>query len=733
MRRHRILVALAIVAPAVASLLAFGDTLAGGLLSDDYLLNVYRLRGGDGLGVDWSVPFADLARPWLGFGAPFYRPLLSFTFAIDLARGGADPTALHQTNLLLHALVTSAGALLCALHAPAPRRALAALLGGVLIAVHPVAVEPVAWIAARNSGLEVAVRTLALAAFAVHLRSRSRASGIASFTFAALALSAKESAIVLPVAFVALDLLHRPRRRLRERAVLHARYVPLWVGYAGLRIALLGTFAGDGGSAGPRDAATLASNALGKVAALLTPHLAARTAAFDAVTIIGVAAGAALLALALARRPALTLVALGWAALDVAPTFALRMQGGFGGSRLIYGALPALAVATCALPLRTRGNGAAGARTPLWLAVLVALFAATLVPLARSRSDDYRQAWSAMRAATAELAPLAAAASRDHPLAIAAMPQATAPGLPPCNPNAWFPFVERPQQPVDAPMVSLGFVTVEVPGSESLLGDPGTVRALRAAGATIASWDAANDRFLTRGPTPAPTALPPLRTTPEGGIWRARFATAVDAEAVEQVTIVAELPAGSNGDARLSWFTLDPNLPLPYALEGVSFAVPTAGPADHRATLVVDLTRELGPTALATIGLPIQGFVLRLPDGARLLELTAESRLPELPAPFPAAAAALDFADLAAAFRAPAELAAGTRLRLALLDPMSAHVIEISAGVPLAFDDRLRTGLATALRLSRAGYVACYLEARAPQGRAGHARSPLVALRLTGR
>ena len=93
-----------------AGLWLVAPSLDGYLLSDDLLLpGALRGAGPDRLGVDWSRVAADWYGPWLGFDNAFWRPLLSLTFGIDLARaaGGTAAVELHQTNVAIHLLTVA--------------------------------------------------------------------------------------------------------------------------------------------------------------------------------------------------------------------------------------------------------------------------------------------------------------------------------------------------------------------------------------------------------------------------------------------------------------------------------------------------------------------------------------------------------------------------------------------------------------------------------------------------
>lgn len=183
------------------------DTLPNDFTYDDHPIIVYNPRVRDWTSFseiwlrDWwfsqysDVSLTDPHRDRL------YRPLTFFTFAVQYAIHGFDPLPFHAVNLALHALacllvVRLAGRIL------AGRRA--ALLAGLLFAVHPIHVEAVANIVGRAEVLATVFILLALLAVAP-ARGRVtavRIAGAALATFAALLC--KETAISTPAIAVIL-------------------------------------------------------------------------------------------------------------------------------------------------------------------------------------------------------------------------------------------------------------------------------------------------------------------------------------------------------------------------------------------------------------------------------------------------------------------------------------------------------------------------------------------------
>jgi tetratricopeptide (TPR) repeat protein len=116
-----------------AALAAFGASLGSGFHFDDYAI--------------FSDPALQSARGWIEVWAPLQtRPFTYFTFWLNRQMGAGDPLGYHLFNLLFHlAAVLLAWECLRRL---LPQRA--ALIAGVLFALHPVQAEAVNYVWARS-------------------------------------------------------------------------------------------------------------------------------------------------------------------------------------------------------------------------------------------------------------------------------------------------------------------------------------------------------------------------------------------------------------------------------------------------------------------------------------------------------------------------------------------------------------------------------------------------------
>ncbi len=151
------------------------------------------------------------------------RPLRTLEFALDWKLFGADPRAFHLHSLLWHAAASALMVLVM-------RRLLgdgrAAVVAGLVWALHPAQTESVAWISSRG---DVAMGALALLSLLFALRSDGFDRGLAiSLAAAALAMLYKEAALGIVVVVAAL-------RVTRLSRVPWWPYVVVAVAYASYR------------------------------------------------------------------------------------------------------------------------------------------------------------------------------------------------------------------------------------------------------------------------------------------------------------------------------------------------------------------------------------------------------------------------------------------------------------------------------------------------------------------
>jgi len=176
----------------------------------------------------------------------YYRPFMYLIYLATYLVFGLEPWGFHLVNVLAHAgvsvLVFGIARRLAAAAGPEPRAF--PLLAGLLFATHPIHTEPVAWVAGMA---DLGLALFGLLALWLHARARA-VSSAAALLAAALC---KETAVVLPLALGAWDLLFREggRRWRRTLRGLVPHAVALAV-YFGLRYAALGGIAPTVGDTG---------------------------------------------------------------------------------------------------------------------------------------------------------------------------------------------------------------------------------------------------------------------------------------------------------------------------------------------------------------------------------------------------------------------------------------------------------------------------------------------------
>lgn len=147
----------------------------------------------------------------------YYIPLSMVSLMLDDAMGGRpdDLRAFHRTSLTLHVLNTMLIVLLLygLFGATIP-----AALAGLMFGLHPLTVEPTAWVTERKTLLSTFFALACILSYVLHCRRRERAWLAASVAFYAMALLGKPTVVMLPLLLLLLD--YWPLKRFDRGAVL---------------------------------------------------------------------------------------------------------------------------------------------------------------------------------------------------------------------------------------------------------------------------------------------------------------------------------------------------------------------------------------------------------------------------------------------------------------------------------------------------------------------------------
>ncbi len=355
---------------------------------------------------------SDYWAPTLASG--LYRPLVTSSYALDVAVGGRDPLGFHLVNLALHAGV-------CVLVLSLLRRLTGdvglAAASAFLFAAHAVHTEVVANVTAGRP--ELLASAFLLVSLHAHLAGR-RAAALAAF---GLALLCKESAAAwIGIVYLTDAVYGEPAEPLSLRRlllVLRQRLWPVYAGYLGMLAAYAGLRLLALGPDASLPAPALLDNPLARLDAfwrianalqvlwryallLVLPLRLAYDYSYAEIPLLGPgdprlalllalsAAGAAVL-IAAFRRSRDLFYALGFTGLTLAPASNLVVPTGtIMAERLLY--LPSLGFCL-ALVLGLRRLAAALARAPRDRARIGAALVALVVALHAARSLERVPDW----------------------------------------------------------------------------------------------------------------------------------------------------------------------------------------------------------------------------------------------------------------------------------------------------------------------------------------------------
>jgi len=180
----------------------------------------------------------------------YYRPLIIMSFYADYLMWGLRSTGFHITNILIHAfnsvLVFIFILLLFYNH---EKRIQISLIGGLLFAIHPRHIESIAWIAARTDLLCAFFFLLTLMLYLYFIQLNKKILFLLSVSCFVAALLSKETAVMLPLIIVGLELAYRGEERFlaQHRITIFYRTGAFFIilgGYLIVRLFFLGSLWG---------------------------------------------------------------------------------------------------------------------------------------------------------------------------------------------------------------------------------------------------------------------------------------------------------------------------------------------------------------------------------------------------------------------------------------------------------------------------------------------------------
>ncbi|MBI3577613.1 tetratricopeptide repeat protein [Candidatus Gottesmanbacteria bacterium] len=209
---------------AILVLVAYANSLSNGFISDDQGITINA--------TSWNLQTV-LAQPYA-----FLRPLM-YLGIYKLA--GLTPWAFRIPNIVFHLFNTW---LVFALVGLLINKK-AAFISAVLFAVHPLAVESVAWISGGIYPQYTFFLLLSLLFYCLYQKNHQRAWYVASVMAAFFAFESTEKALILPLVIALVEFcfgnIRRNRKRLVPFFVLAVPFGLVYGGFLGRRLAVLNT------------------------------------------------------------------------------------------------------------------------------------------------------------------------------------------------------------------------------------------------------------------------------------------------------------------------------------------------------------------------------------------------------------------------------------------------------------------------------------------------------------
>ena len=214
--RTVVLIAALIAAVAAVVFFTHRPVLSVGAVSfddDQFLTGDNPLVQRPSLKSAWHI-FTEVLNPSSVTG--YYQPLSVISIMLDYAAGGGDKNLLpfHRTNLILHILNT---ALIIVLLYVIFGRPFPAAMAGLLFGVHPLTVEPIAWITERKTPLAMFFALWCLIFYVRYARTKGRGFYIACMVMYISAMMSKPTSLPLSAALLVMD--YWPLQRINAKNI----------------------------------------------------------------------------------------------------------------------------------------------------------------------------------------------------------------------------------------------------------------------------------------------------------------------------------------------------------------------------------------------------------------------------------------------------------------------------------------------------------------------------------
>jgi len=160
-----------------------------------------------------SLSWQNIRQMFCSYYVGMYQPLTTLTFALDYQVWGLSAKGFHITNLFLHLV---SGVLVFYILNQLTNKIKLSFLFTLIFMLHPVQVEAVAWVSARNTLLSAVFFLLAVFFYLKYIKHRLHVKYILlSFGLFTLAVLSKCSAVTLPFVLILVDYLCGRRDKLR--------------------------------------------------------------------------------------------------------------------------------------------------------------------------------------------------------------------------------------------------------------------------------------------------------------------------------------------------------------------------------------------------------------------------------------------------------------------------------------------------------------------------------------